>query len=136
MEQMVRTFDALAFRIVADHEKIVWQILDLRERATMPIEPAIRANYPDAEITSFIPNTLTIKEDFGRFVLSYRLAEEFIRPLPYVMDIKAPDPLATLVQGFNILEKGESITYTLIVKRGIDTQVYKEGNRLVTQSTL
>ncbi len=132
MEQLLFAFSTLSFRIMATQQAIEWQIIDLMERPSSGIENAIRASYPDAQVSvePFGTNEWS-QEPFARCLIKYQYSTPlFVAPIQYVTDLTGPDPLASLTEAMSDLRDGERIIYTLIIV-GFAKDAYAEGMKLI-----
>jgi hypothetical protein len=132
VEQLLFAFERLTFRIVATPQRIAWQVVDIAGRDPSAMERAIRASYPEAQI-SVAPLGA---DEFAstpvyRYVIKYQQFAIFPAPMKEVTDLAGPDPLAAISQAMSALQAGECIRYTLIVV-GHAEYACKEGDRLIT----
>jgi hypothetical protein len=136
MEQMLMGFGALIFRIVATSDKIVWQIVDPLMRDPYTLQNAIRASYPDANVTieEYGIGELPDEYPIHRVVVKYQQpVETFLAPILYANDIKTSDPLAYITETMSDLYKGERIIYTIFVD-GPAPEAYKKGEKQITNN--
>ncbi len=136
VNQLVVSFPQLLLSISADHEAIVWQVLD----GVYGIEPTVleqlvRTSYPNAEIDVNLFQPPEVKSPFYRYTCFYRQLNMFVAPIAYVDSFKTFDPLTALSQAMTGLQAGERVTYVLALA-GIAQEAYQQGERLVTQSTI
>ena len=132
MEQVLFAFSSLVFRIVATHDHIEWQIVDLVERPSSGIESAIRTSYPEAQVkVEPFGNAEWSDQPFSRFLIKYQYTTPmFVAPIQCVTDLTGPDPLASLTEAMSDLREGERIVYSLIVV-GFAKDAYAEGMKLI-----
>ncbi len=125
----------MVFQIIAEPQRIEWQLFDLLQYDPIMIENTIRAGYPDAQIERGSPNFA--RPDFKptyRYVGKYQyITPEFVAPILMASDITDSDPLAIITQAMSDLQPRERITYTIIVV-GIADFAYKEGEKLITRN--
>lgn len=136
VEQLIFTFPALVFRIYADHQTILWQLVDLTRNPDKGIlERLIRSSYANAEIeiARFKPGD--VETPFFRYVCQYHQPNMFVAPIQYVDDLRRFDPIDALAQAMNDLQAGERVIYTLGLL-GNASDAYERGERMITQSTI
>lgn len=132
IEQLVRAYEPLVFRLRATAQEVVWEIVDV-SASTKPaaFEEVVRSFYPDIELTSD-SSTLKFEDPFFRYVLYYRQRQPFLSPLPYAKDLKDVDPVSGLTQAMSSLRQEERICYTLAIA-GLAEYAYEEGEVLLTE---
>jgi hypothetical protein len=136
LEQLLSTGSALAFQIVADHDGIRWQVVDVGQALKLDLlEGMIRSVVPDAQITTHVDNSGALDYPFYRYTSFYQQANIFVAPIKHVDDADEVDPLTTLVEAMRGLQPGERITYTVAV-RGYSSAAYHKGQELITTSTI
>ncbi|MBA3530510.1 MAG: hypothetical protein H0T73_01125 [Ardenticatenales bacterium] len=114
VEHLVKMVPQAVLRIVAEPNRIAWQVIDWRAGVPeVAVIDAIHAYYPDAAVTAEILTAPDHTYPFSRYTLSFRQAGEFVWPIKGVGDLKHFDPLLTLTQAVAHLEPGEHIFYTL-----------------------
>ena len=134
MDQMLFTFSTIVLRIVAEADRIEWQVLDLLDYEPGTVVRAIRAVYPDAEVTGRPADVYRLDDrPVHRYVSKYStFAETFLAPILRVTDIKDSDPLAALVHAMSHLRAGERISYTVAVL-DVAANAYKAGQEQITR---
>lgn len=132
--QFLNSFQSVIFRIVATHDAISWQMIDTQRYVIdNAMEIAIRASYPDVQITKqpFAVSSQA-KSSIYRRVLYYKSAAEVaFSPIVYITDLKQIDPLMSITQTMSQLRPGEEIIYSLIVDI-FDQDAYVRGQREIT----
>lgn len=136
IEQMLHSINRLTFRIIAEPQRVVWQIVDLRN-ALEPsfVEQKIHALYPSANVQV---EALLLDEYFTpgyRSILLFRQGSDFIGPICHVTDLAKFDPLMPVSQIMSSLQSGERITYMLVVADFAEF-AYKQGEKLITVPTI
>lgn len=136
IRQLLRAFPHLLLTLRADHEAIVWQMLDVTASFEPSIlEQLIRASYPEAEIDVELYAPADVSQPFYRYTCIYRQVNMFVAPIAYVESFKTFDPLNAMTQALNGLQPGERVTYVLALAGGAQ-DAYAQGERLITQSTI
>lgn len=106
----------LVFQIVADHETVSWHILDLRQQVNPDIvRQAIRAFYPDADVTVGKLDETEFEQSFYRYTMPFGFTHMPLAPMRFVETLKTFDPLTTLTADMGALQTEERITYSVFV---------------------
>lgn len=133
-EYLLRTTVHLALRIVAEPNRIWWEITDWRSDLHPDhILRAVNTYYPNAEVEWGADEGEQREYPFYRYVLFFKQAAEFVWPIKYVDDLKSFDPLAAVTQAMSGLQPGERITYTVALSLHAE-YAYKFGEKLITTS--
>lgn len=134
VEQLLFAFKSLVFQIIADKNSIQWRIVDIEGREPSMVETAIRASYPEAQITTtLLTDEEIIPNSIFRTVFTYHYTTDvFPAPMLHVDEIGSSDPLAALSQAMTSVQDGERIAYTLAIVESADRSVYKEGRKRIT----
>jgi len=132
MEYLLRASVHLALQIVAEHQRMRWEITDWRTGAHPDfVLRAVNTHYPKAEV-EWVEDEGTEEEyPYYRYVIFYQQAAAFVWPMKHVEDLKIFDPLAAITQSMSDLQPGERMTYTLALSTGAD-YAYKLGEKLIT----
>lgn len=135
IKQIITQVQDIIFAIVADHEKISWQIWDIRQGYNPDfIIQAVKSVYPQADVTVSVLVSPEFTKSFWRNTIVFKQYEHFVTPIKYVTELTKLDPLAHFVQGMSELKVGERITHFLYVPSMIDEKTHKEAYRKITQS--
>lgn len=123
-------------RIVAEPNKIAWQILDWRAGVSPEaVAQTVHSYYPDAEVKCDDDVFVEHEYPFYRYTLLFQHAAEFVWPVKFAEDLKDFDPLVTLTQSVSGLKVGERVIYTLALS--VPAQyAYKEGEKMITTSRI
>jgi hypothetical protein len=139
IEQLASTLPHVILRVVADHTAINWQLVDLDGHGLSVVESLLRASWPEAEIITQPLEHEQVGAPFFRVVCSFQQVSDFVAPIRLVTDIRHGsdhfDPLAVFVQGMNALQPGERLILSLGIL-GLARDAYKQGEKLITQSTI
>ena len=137
MEHLAHELGKITFRIVAESDRIVWQLLDMRILAEPSfITRCVLTFYPEAEVDVSRYSHPELPTPAWRWVDLYRLTGDHYVPIKYVSDLKHSDPMDALVQAMSGLEEGERIIYTLHIQGVADAAEKKRLKKKVTRSTL
>lgn len=135
-ENLITTVPHLILGIVAEHNRITWEVYDWRTGASsVTIKQIIHAYYPEANVDYLDYYYPEQEYPFRRYVMLFRQATDFVWPIKSISDLKDFDPLIALTQSMSHLEPGERIIYSLSVSIPAD-YAYKEGKKMVTVSRI
>lgn len=136
IEQLTFHFPQMIFSITADYEQILWQLSEVIQGAEpYVLEQIVRAVYPDAEIEVTIAEPKPVDAPFYRYICYYKQQNMWVAPLIYVDSFRQFDPVSALTQAMNGLVYGERISFVLALS-GLAPDAYKQGERMITQSTI
>lgn len=137
IEQLLYSFKPLLFRISADHQAIVWEIVDVRGRDPEAIKHAIRTSYPEADVRvgkAVDCEPIEVSRLY-RLTLVYRAVNQFVFPLKYASEVQGLDPLTAITNAMNGLREHERMSFNLFVV-GDHTDAHAVGERLIRTSTI
>jgi hypothetical protein len=136
VQHLITLSETLVLRIVADQNRIVWQIVDPQPKGDGDVfSSAVRAFYPSAEIVRQAFQAEAPTEPFFRSVVKIAAVNFFPAPLVFAEDLKDFDPLNTLTQALGELSAGERVSYTVVVG-GNAPAAQAAGIRLITTSNI
>jgi len=134
--QLLTAFPSLILRISADSTGQKWEVVE-PENIAQPgvIQRIIQAQYPRSTVVTQASTSPFVGSPLYRAVDAYKQVADFVAPLLYAEDIIKFDPLTAFAQTMGDLQPGDSIQYTFVTS-GISDEAYKEGERMITQSTI